>query len=78
MFESLVWSRALVGEHPYTKVDYKKTEDFYPCEVLQTAGSYLLVAPLYFKPVWVVSNLVQLSEDNYYELIEEQDSDTTT
>tara|TARA_Y100000361_G_C11150480_1_gene340703 strand:- start:1700 stop:1936 length:237 start_codon:yes stop_codon:yes gene_type:complete len=78
MFESLVWSRALLGEHPYTKVDYKKTEDFYPCEVLEVAGNYILVAPLYFRPVWIISNLVQISEDTYYELMKEKDSDTTT
>ena len=81
MFESLVWRRALSGLYPYTadtKLDYNRKEDFYPCEVLEVAGNYILVAPLFFAPIWVLSNVVQITEETYYELIKEKDSDTTT
>lgn len=69
MFESLVWKGSIHGKQPLTKLDYSELDHFYSCEVLSASGNYLLVAPLFFAPLWVTSNLVQISEENYYELI---------
>lgn len=71
MFASLVWQGAIQGKQPAAKLDYSKLDSFYSCEVLSASGNYLFVAPLFFEPFWVSSNLVQISEENYYELIED-------
>lgn len=77
VFKSLVWKGILTQSVLTYDLDYKDRADFYLCEVLSAQGSRLLVAPLYCSPVWVDAGLVQIAEDNYYELTEEREDEET-
>lgn len=72
MFDSLVLKDALLAKQTSHKIDYENIDDFYPCDVILSSGSYLYIAPLFFAPMWVLSNLVQISEENYYELVQDE------
>jgi len=72
VFESLVLKDAVRGKTASQEINYANIDDFYPCEVILSSGSYLYIAPLFFAPMWVLSNLVQISEENYYELVQDE------